>query len=165
MLVLAFPARTEPDPLGRGSEQLAGAGQRRLVGADRVGETDFQRVGRQFVADRGFRQVRQRGDEARQVSQIEVVPGIDDEPGCAGARRGLGAGAQFGRAVAGAECGGIGTGIDLDAVGPGIAQTRDDIGVGIDKQDDAAAERLQRGDGGLDDRVVACRRASSPPPR
>ena len=29
------------------------------------------------------------------------------------------------------------------------------VGIGIDKQDDAAAERLQRGDGVLDDRVVA----------
>ncbi len=107
------------------------------------------------MADRGFRQVGHCGDEARQVPQIEVVAGIDDEPQRAGARRGFGAGAQLGCAVTGAERGGVGPGIDFDAVGAGIAQPRDDRRVGIDEQDDAAAERLQRGDGVLDDRVVA----------
>ena len=94
------------------------------------------------MTDRGFRQVGHRGDEARQVPQIQVVAGIDDEPDRAGARRGFGAGAQLCCAIAGAERGGVGAGIDFDAVGAGIAQTRDDRRVGIDKQDDAAAERL-----------------------
>ena len=77
-----LPALHAPTPAVRLEHGLS-AGQRRLVGADRAGETDFQRVGGQFMADRGFRQVRQRRDEVRQVLQIEVVAGIDDQPGAA----------------------------------------------------------------------------------
>ena len=79
-------ARIEPDPR---SAEAAGAGtvqpaHRRPAPPCRRGprcrKADFQRVGGQFVADRGLRQVRHRGDEARQISQIEIVAGIDDQP-------------------------------------------------------------------------------------
>ena len=58
------------------------------------------------------------------------------------------------RMVAVAEGGGVGTGVDLDAVGPGVVHRCDRGGVGIDEQDDAAAERLELVERGVDKAVL-----------
>src|SRR6266851_186178 len=97
-------------------------GQRCLVGPDGGGEADDQGVGGQLVADRGFGQRRHGRDQGGQIVEVEVVPGIDDEPERGGARGRRRTGLQCGGGVAGATRGGIVPGIDLDAVGAGARQ-------------------------------------------
>ena len=82
------------------------------------------------------------------------MPDVDDQTELGGALRCCGAGAQQCRMVALAEGGGVGAGVDLDAVGPGVVHRRDRGGVGIDEQDDAAAERLELRERGVDEAVL-----------
>src|ERR1700730_12654857 len=66
------------------------------------------------------------------------------------ADRRLGAGAQQCRMVALVEGGGVGAGVDLDAVGPDVVHRHDRGGVRIDEQDDAAAKWLELAERGGD---------------
>jgi hypothetical protein len=63
----------------------SGLRERRLVGPDGGGKPGDQRIRCQFVADRGFGEMRHRGDEVRQIVEVEIVPGVDHEPQCGGA--------------------------------------------------------------------------------
>src|SRR5215469_7190706 len=99
---------------------LSVTAQRRLIRADGSGKTHDECVGRQLVADRGLGDGGQGRDQRRQVVQVEVVADVDDDPQFGRALRRGGAGAQQRRMVAAPEGCGVGTGVDLDSVGPGI---------------------------------------------
>jgi hypothetical protein len=57
--------------------------------------------------------------------------------------------------AAGAKGGGVGAGIDLDPVGVDVVHRCDRSRIGIDKQNHPAAERLQLGERGVDQAVLA----------
>src|SRR6516164_5437714 len=54
--------------------------ERCLVSPHGLSEAHMQRIGGQFVPDRGLGKGRQRRDQRRQILQIEIVSDIDDEP-------------------------------------------------------------------------------------
>ena len=88
--------------------------ERPQVGLDRGGEADAQRVGGDRVADADLGELRDRVNEERQVVEVEVVAGVDAEPGLRG---GLGRPhvAFEQRSGAWAAIGvGVGAGIQLD---------------------------------------------------
>ena len=67
---------------------------------------------------------------------------------------GGGAGLQQRGGIARAKSGGVGAGVNLDPVGARIVHRRDRGGIGIDKQDHAAAERLQLIECGVDEAAL-----------
>src|ERR1700738_962353 len=146
-------ASTVPSVFGDRSARRPSA-ERGLIGLNCFGKPHHQGIGRQFVADRSLGDRRQGVDQRRQVFEVQIMADIDDEAELGGARGGCGAGLQQCRMVAAAEGGGVGTGVDLDAVGPGVVHRRDRGGVGIDEQDDTAAERLKLRERGVEEAML-----------
>src|SRR6516225_8339540 len=119
-----------------------GAIEHRLVSPHGLGEAHDKSVSGQFVTNRGLGDGGQCRDQRRQVAQVEVVPDVDDEAQFSSAFRRGGAGAQQGHMVALAKRGGVSAGVDFDPVGPGVVHRGYRGGVGVNEQDNAAAERL-----------------------
>ena len=106
----------------------------------------FQRVGGEFVADRGLGQQGNHRHQRRNVQQVQVVAGIDDQAGVGRGARGLSDRLQQRGVGAFAERGGISAGVDFHAVRVRLTNPEHHCRIWVDEQNDPAPQSLDRGD-------------------
>ena len=121
------PARRPP--FAAGLEALA---QRPSIAAHCLGHAMFQRIGGQSMPDRHFAELRNAPSKGRKIGNRQVMTGVHPKP-C-----GLGA---IGRlpedldptrgSVRIAIAAAIGSGVELDAIGTGLARNRQRLGIAI----------------------------------
>src|SRR5690606_8070336 len=120
------------------------------VGADGAFEAAFERVGDEGLADGDLEDAGYGAEERAEVGEVEVVAGVEAEAGVGGGAGGGGVAVEHGRGLAGGEGRGVGSGVELDAVGPHGGGARHELGAGVHEQAHAAALRPQRLDDGAE---------------
>jgi hypothetical protein len=119
------------------------------VFADGFGESELEGVGDEGVADGDLEEIGDGGDEGGEIGEVEVVAGVDAESGGRGGAGGGGVGLDGGGVALG-EVGGVGFGVEFDAVGAHLGGEGHGIGDRVHEEADAAAEGFELGDDGAE---------------